>query len=148
MKIQIGKFTIEEISKLIKVNAENDENNVEVRKVKVNSTRALICISVILTVMNIVKHFTTMTIATSILTVGLLIIAYLYEHGKVKVGNSLFMFLIMALFTFFAVQGKNDGFAILWIMLIPPLASLYRSSLFSRRNTMRIRPRYLQGRMC
>ena len=81
-------------------------------------------ISAVLTGLNIIKNFNVMAIATSILIVGF-ILAGLMAHLKKKLASRIIMAVLCGIiFSFFAVSGGNDGFAILWILLVPIVSSL------------------------
>lgn len=83
-------------------------------------------ISLLLTAVNIVKHVElTMTVATSILTVGFVVAAVLSRRKILIPARILIVLLCGAIFTMFALIGGNDGFAILWILLVPVIGSLW-----------------------
>lgn len=81
-------------------------------------------ISAILTLMNASKHFWFMTAATLVLTVGFLTCGLLALRDKQKASSVLFAILCATVFSIFAVTGENEGFAILWIILVPVFSSL------------------------
>lgn len=86
----------------------------------------LACVSGILTILNVVKHFTLMSITTIILTVGLLIAAFLCGYLKrIDAATVLVAALGMFIFTYYAVTGANEGFAILWITMVPLISMLW-----------------------
>lgn len=79
-----------------------------------------------LTLLNIHKHFTFMTITTSILTIGLLIAALLCGYWKrADLATILVAILGIFIFTYYAISGANDGFAILWITMVPLISMLW-----------------------
>ncbi len=76
-------------------------------------------ISLALTIMNIIKGYSQMAVATSVLVVGFGV-AYFLALKRRSVGSrALMAILCAALFTYFAISGGNEGFAILWILLVP-----------------------------
>ena len=81
-------------------------------------------ISAILTVMNLKKHYWFMTGATLVLTVGFLACGLLALWDKQKANSVLFAILCGTAFSIFAITGENEGFAILWITLVPVFGSL------------------------
>lgn len=85
-----------------------------------------VLISLILTLLNIVKHVPMyMTLSTSILTVGFVIISILAYKRRVNEAKILILALTGVIFTIFALTGGNNGFAILWILLVPIIGSLW-----------------------
>ena len=86
--------------------------------------------SLITLIMNILQHKTFyMTLATAILTGGFLA-AFLAVTVFKRPGVASFLSLLMAgfIFSFFVLIGGNDGFAALWVMLVP-LISMYLINL-------------------
>ena len=83
-------------------------------------------ISIILTGMNIVKHADPrMTGATTVLAAGFLVSSILAYRQKKTAARILILILCGSVFSFFALIGGNDGFAILWILLVPVIGSLW-----------------------
>lgn len=88
----------------------------------------VVCLSAgIMLVLNIIKHSDTMAITSIILIISFLItglIAGVFK--KDKVSSVLMALVLTVVFTFFIVNGGNEGFATLWVLLIP----LFSISLF------------------
>ena len=83
-------------------------------------------IALILTVLNIVKHASVaMTVATTVLTAGFAVTAFLAYKKKVKASKTVILILCGITFSMFALLGGNDGFAILWILLVPIIGPLW-----------------------
>lgn len=78
--------------------------------------------SFVLTMFNLKDGYTQMLISTSILTVGLALAAFLSKKLKDTIYADV-LAVIMAgyIFSSFALQGSNEGFAILWIIVLPPI---------------------------
>ena len=99
------------------------------RKCKKNvAMSGIVCLSAgVMLIMNIIKHSTLMTITSIILVVGFAItgiIAGVFKNAK---ASSILMSIILTgVFTVFPISGGNEGFATLWILLIP----LFSISLF------------------
>ena len=88
----------------------------------------IVCLSAgIMLIMNIIRHSTLMTITSAILVGGFAItgiIAGVFKNSKV---SSVMMAIILTgVFTVFLISGGNEGFAVLWLLLIP----LFSISLF------------------
>ena len=61
-----------------------------------------------------------MAVITGILTAIFLLCAYLYGVRKMEtLPSSIAAVCVMLTFSYFAVSGQNEGFAILWILMIP-----------------------------
>lgn len=83
-------------------------------------------ISLALTLMNVFKHAASyMTLATTILTLGFIVATILALCKQIRATHAIIMILCAAIFTLFAVSGGNDGFAILWILLVPLLGAMW-----------------------
>lgn len=79
-----------------------------------------------LTLLNINKHFSFMTITTIILTVGMLVSAVLCAKFKrTDIASVLVAILGIVIFTDYAASGANEGFAILWITIVPLICMLW-----------------------
>lgn len=83
-------------------------------------------IALLLTALNVIKHASvTMTCATTILVAGFIVAAILARRKVITAARILIVILCGAIFTMFALIGGNDGFAILWILLVPAIGSLW-----------------------
>lgn len=77
-------------------------------------------ISFILTVMNVAKAWWFMAGTTTFLVIGFSIAAYVIGKRQDDFTFSCVLALLVALvFSIYAVTGENEGFAILWIVLVP-----------------------------
>ena len=88
----------------------------------------IVCISAgIMLIMNIIRHSVLMTITSVILVGGFAvtgIMAGVFKESKI---SSVIMAVILTgVFTVFPISGGNEGFAVLWLLLIP----LFSISLF------------------
>ncbi len=88
----------------------------------------IVCLSAgIMLIMNIIRHSTLMTITSLILVGGFAvtgITAGVFRKGRI---SSVIMAIILTgVFTVFPISGGNEGFAVLWLLLIP----LFSISLF------------------
>lgn len=91
--------------------------------VKVTASVLLSAASAILTVFNIVKQYWFMMATTLILAVGFAISAILCGKYKKSDAAAIIMAVLTGfIFTVYAVMGENEGFAILWTLLVPPIS--------------------------
>ncbi len=82
-------------------------------------------VSIILTGINISNHVKPfMSIATTVLSIGFFISAIFALKKKFIISRIIIVILCGATFSFFALTGGNDGFAILWILLVPAIGTL------------------------
>ncbi len=80
-------------------------------------------VSFILTVMNIVSRNWIMCASTAILALCFLSSAVLSGLLKKRRASAVLMAIAVGVtFTLYALSGENEGFAILWIILVPPIA--------------------------
>ncbi|SDA22690.1 diguanylate cyclase (GGDEF) domain-containing protein [Ruminococcus sp. YE71] len=88
----------------------------------------IVCISAgIMLVMNIIKHSTLMTITSIILVTGFAFTGILAGVlKKIRASTIIMALLLTGVFTVFPISGGNEGFAVLWVLLIP----LFSISLF------------------
>lgn len=115
------------ISEVFKKSDENmSESAFETDKqLKITCSIVLSAGSLLLTFFNISKHYTFMTFTTLVLTIGFAVSAYLFTKLETrKIGIYVVAFLICFTFTIYAITGENDGFAILWIALVPPIGMM------------------------
>ena len=90
---------------------------------KVSTAVILSGASLLLTVLNIFNHNRFMLITTAVLTVGFAFCAVLCGVYKKRTATNVVMaFLIAGIFSIYALTGENEGFAILWILLVPLIA--------------------------
>mgnify|MGYP002625692570 CR=1 FL=1 len=91
----------------------------------------IVCISAgIMLIMNIIRHSTLMTITSLILVGGFAVTGVLAGVFKNSRASSVIMAIILTgVFTVFPISGGNEGFAVLWVLLIP----LFSISLFGLR---------------
>ncbi|MBO6140519.1 MAG: GGDEF domain-containing protein [Ruminococcus sp.] len=89
---------------------------------------AVVCLSAgAMLVMNIMRHSTLMTITSLILVGGFALTGVLAGvFKKTKASTMIMAFLLTGVFTVFPISGGNEGFAALWLLLIP----LFSISLF------------------
>ncbi len=83
----------------------------------------IMCVaSLVLTILNIVKESWFMMWTTIVLTVGFAIGALLCKLWKKRDAAAILMgALVTVVFSVYAITGENDGFAILWILIVPPI---------------------------
>lgn len=119
---------IKEVFKVLRTN--NNENNKR-QLYKNLAMSVIVCISAgIMLVMNILKHSTMMTVTSLILVAGFTltgIIAGVFK--KTNLSSVLMALILTGVFTVFPISGGNEGFAVLWVLLIP----LFSISLFGLR---------------
>lgn len=93
------------------------------RSLKLIATILLSVISLVMTLMNIYKGYWIMAVSTGILVLGFSVSFFIFLKNRSRAAGILIIsLLIAALFTLYAVTGQNEGFAILWILLVPPIA--------------------------
>lgn len=94
------------------------------------SSLLLMATAAMMSVMNIRRGLYVMAAITVAITIILLLCAYLFGVRKMEIlPSTLAAACIILTFSYFAVSGQNEGFAILWILLIP----LFSTSLFEVR---------------
>ena len=82
---------------------------------------ASIC-SLVLSILNLKDGYSIMLVSTLSLTVGMGIAAFLVKFtNKRLVADVLAGGLACINFSLYAVLGANEGFAILWIIVLPPI---------------------------
>ncbi len=88
----------------------------------------IVCISAgIMLIMNIIKHSTLMTITSVILVAGFAFTGVLAGvFRKSRISSVIMALILTGVFTVFPLSGGNEGFAVLWLLLIP----LFSISLF------------------
>ena len=105
--------------------------------IKVNSTgqrhknvamSVIVCISAgIMLIMNILRHSTLMTVTSLILVGGFALTGVLAGvFRKIRASTIIMALILTGVFTVFPISGGNEGFAVLWLLLIP----LFSISLF------------------
>lgn len=91
--------------------------------VKITATIMLGVAAVILTLMNIASHYWFMMFTAAILSVGFFACAYIFAKTKLRtLGVALMTMLVGFIFTICALTGENEVYAILWILIVPPIA--------------------------
>ena len=116
---------LKEVFRVLRMKIHEDNR----RKIGKNiAMSVIVCLSAgIMLIMNILRHSTLMTITSLILVGGFTItgvMAGVFKNGK---WSSILMALILTgVFTVFPISGGNEGFAVLWLLLIP----LFSISLF------------------
>lgn len=88
----------------------------------------IVCVSAgIMLIMNVIRHSTLMTITSAILVCGFALTGVLAGvFKKIKASTVIMAVLLTGVFTVFPISGGNEGFAVLWVLLIP----LFSISLF------------------
>lgn len=78
--------------------------------------------SFVLSMMNLKDGYSMMMVSTLILGVGLLVSAILLKILKKRfVADLIAAIIVAATFSLYALTGANEGFAILWIIVLPPV---------------------------
>jgi len=88
----------------------------------------IVCISAgIMLMMNIIRHSLLMTMTSVILVAGFAVTGILAGvFKKSKISSAIMAVILTIVFTVFPISGGNEGFAVLWVLLIP----LFSISLF------------------
>lgn len=107
----------------------NEDNKRQLHKNVAMSV--IVCISAgIMLIMNIIRHSTLMTITSVILVGGFALTGVLAGvFQKAKASSVIMALILTGVFTVFPISGGNEGFAVLWVLLIP----LFSISLFGLR---------------
>ena len=105
------------------------KNNIDpigsnVKNITLLGSLFLALISAILTAMNIYKGYRFMTGTTLLLVVGFGISALLAGLNKITASRFIAATMCAVVFSIYALIGGNNGFAILWILLVPLISSL------------------------
>ena len=90
------------------------------------------CVSLFMTVLNVITRKGALTIATAVFAVLCLVNFLLIKKGGktgTMIASVLFSVEMVALFTFFLISGNPDGFSALWIAMLPACGML----LFGRK---------------
>ena len=88
-------------------------------------TLALSAVAAIMSYMNYIQHHLEMMIVTVVLTVVLLCVFIFSLTTKIrKLIDIMLCILLSLLCLYFALSGGNDGFAILWTLLLPTITML------------------------
>lgn len=107
----------------------NENNHRQI--IKNVAMSVIVCLSAgIMLIMNILRHSTLMTITSVILVSGFAvtgIIAGVFKNSKVS--TIIMAIILTGVFTVFPISGGNEGFALLWVLLIP----LFSIALFGMR---------------
>ena len=81
--------------------------------------------ALILTILNIINKYYFMAVTTGLLAVTFLICFILCGNTKNrKIVVVIMSIAIIATFSYYAISGQNQGFAILWILLVPMVGTL------------------------
>ena len=114
-----NKQIIETIRTNLLSKRSNVESNSDIRTKGIMSL-ILSGASLLLTIFNIVNGYRFMTITTSVLAIGFILCAILYMLlKKLEIADWIMGIMIGYVFSVYAVTGENEGFAILWILLVP-----------------------------
>jgi len=97
------------------------------RNLRIVSSLIFSAASLVLTILNIIdfkQSKLVMTISTSVLVVGFLIVVLLSYllNRKSQIPIVLMCILVGIIFSLFIIYGGNDGFAALWVLIVPPIA--------------------------
>ncbi len=82
-------------------------------------TSFLALISAIFTAMNIAKGWWLMTASTALLVVGFLVAALCASRKMPLASATIAAAMVAVTFSLYALTGENEGFACLWILLVP-----------------------------
>lgn len=119
---------MDRVKSIINVLTRKIGDNENGQRMKNMAMSVIVCISAgIMLIMNIIRHSTLMTITSLILVGGFALTGVLAGvFRKVKFSTVLMAMILTGVFTVFPLSGGNEGFAVLWILLIP----LFSISLF------------------
>ena len=127
MKTKIKKY-IDLFKSLFSTKTETAESKRNDIEIKTLVCSVLAIAALVLTILNIVNKYYVMMYTTIALcasfTVSAIIIG-IFKHRKFP--EVLMALTIMGVFSYYALAGQNEGFAILWIALVPALSMLLLS---------------------
>jgi len=104
---------------------ETKRDTIQMRTI-VSTTLAVVAL--VLSMINVITSEYIMLISTLVLSVSFFIcVALIYKFQKLIIAEVITSITIIAVFSFYALYGKNDGFAILWILLVPAVGYLFLS---------------------
>ena len=83
-----------------------------------------VLIALILTIFNLVNQYWFMAATTGIITLGFLAAAFMAYENKTQPARLVIAILCAVIFSYYGISGQNEGFAILWILLVPVIGSL------------------------
>lgn len=113
------------IIKILSMNIHEDKKKQCSKNVAMS---VIVCLSAgIMLIMNIIRHSVLMTITSLVLVGGFAvtgIMAGIFKESKIS--SMLMAVILTGVFTVFPISGGNEGFAVLWLLLIP----LFSISLF------------------
>ncbi len=89
----------------------------QVGAVGVGSSLSVVCL--VMSAINILQKEYLMAGTTFFLAASFLLVVILYKRNKEQIGNMMALAGVVVLFTFYALGGRNGGFAILWILILP-----------------------------
>ena len=80
----------------------------------------LFVVSSIMTTLNIVRRYDMMALSTGILAVAMICCYYILKFTKKRKLIEMILWILFAvIFSLYTVKGSNNGFAILWTLLVP-----------------------------
>jgi len=104
---------------------EDKNNNIHFRSIV---SIVLMCVSALLTIINIFTKEYLMMWTTFGLSISFVICVIVLKVFKNRVTQEILTCLsICVVFSFYALYGRNEGFAILWIVLVPAVSALFLS---------------------
>lgn len=112
-----------------------ESNKQSERKIRSIVCFALAIVSTILTIFNIVNCVKDgnlfMTVTTSVLTILFLVSGFIIVKTSNAIIPGILIFIsVSAAFSIYAINGENEGFAIIWILLVPLISMLFISVPF------------------
>ena len=95
-------------------------------RLKFESSLVLGGAALIMTILNIYKQYRLMAVTTALLAVAVFAAGIMFRYRKTARAAAILMAcIVVVLFSYYALVGQNQGFAILWIILVPPIAMAY-----------------------
>lgn len=99
------------------ISEEELEKDLEIKKIV---SFVVVFASTVLTVLNLLNEYYFMALSTSVLTISFLIcISLSSDRNNIGIINIIMSIVLGVIFTYYAISGQNNGFAILWVLLIP-----------------------------
>ena len=119
---------MERLKGVIKVLRTDIHEDTKRQCIKNLAMSVIVCISAgIMLIMNIIRHSALMTVTSVILVVGFAftgVLAGVFKNSRTS--TAIMASVLTGVFTVFPISGGNEGFAVLWLLLIP----LFSISLF------------------
>ena len=122
-EFMITKNNWNEFMSIIRAKKTDSEELKQERKNRILCSLFLMGISFILTILNICNGWWFMAATTSLLVLGFSASAWLAgASNNLKASSGILSLVAVLLFTIYIISGENEGFAALWVLLVPMIS--------------------------